>query len=76
MSLNVWRKFVYTVFVRSDPGATSTEVALTTLGGELLNHRGDPGDIEDGPRSVLDGVKECSRTSLRSRGLMRGTSWP
>ena len=41
-----------------DLGATSTDVALTTLGGELLIHHGEPGDIKDGPRSVLDRVKE------------------
>ncbi len=33
-----------------DLGATSTDVALTTLGGELLAHHGEPGDIKDGPR--------------------------
>jgi glucokinase-like ROK family protein len=41
-----------------DLGATSTDVALTTLGGELLVHRGEPGDIKDGPPSVLSRVKE------------------
>jgi glucokinase-like ROK family protein len=41
-----------------DLGATSTDVALTTLGGELLVHHGEPGDIKDGPHSVLDRVRE------------------
>jgi glucokinase-like ROK family protein len=41
-----------------DLGATSTDVALSTLGGELLVHRGEPADIKDGPRIVLDRVKE------------------
>ncbi|HET7270147.1 MAG TPA: ROK family transcriptional regulator [Rubrobacter sp.] len=41
-----------------DLGATSTAVALSTLGGELLVHRGEPADIKDGPRIVLDRVKE------------------
>ena len=41
-----------------DLGATSTDVALSTLGGELLVHRGEPGDVKDGPQRVLDRVKE------------------
>jgi glucokinase-like ROK family protein len=41
-----------------DLGATSTDVALTTLGGELLVHRGEPGEVKDGPKKVLDRVKE------------------
>lgn len=41
-----------------DLGATSTDVALTTLGGELLAHRGEPGEVKDGPRRVLGRVKE------------------
>src|SRR5215211_7828077 len=41
-----------------DLGATSTDVALSTLGGEILIHRGEPGDIKDGPDKVLDRVKE------------------
>ncbi|HEX2741639.1 MAG TPA: ROK family transcriptional regulator [Rubrobacter sp.] len=41
-----------------DLGATSTDVALTTLGGELLVHRGEPGEVKDGPRRVLGRVKE------------------
>jgi glucokinase-like ROK family protein len=41
-----------------DLGATSTDVGLSTLGGELLVHRGEAADIKDGPRIVLDRVKE------------------
>ena len=41
-----------------DLGATSTDVALSTLGGEILTHMGEPSDIKDGPRVVLDRVKE------------------
>ena len=51
-----------------DLGATSTDVALTTLGGELLVHRGEPGDIKDGPRSVLDRVKELLSELLSEQG--------
>ena len=41
-----------------DLGATSTDVALTTLGGEFLVHRAEPGEVKDGPRRVLGRVKE------------------
>ena len=51
-----------------DLGATSTDVALSTLGGELLIHRGEPGDIKDGPRSVLDRVKELLSELLAEEG--------
>ena len=51
-----------------DLGATSTDVALTTLGGELLAHRGEPGDIKDGPHSVLDRVKELLSELLAEQG--------
>jgi len=51
-----------------DLGATSTDVALCTLGGELLVHRGEPGDVKDGPRSVLDRVKELLSGLLAEQG--------
>src|SRR3712207_4168636 len=40
-----------------DIGATSIDVALTTLGSELLVRRGEPADVREGPLSVLDRVK-------------------
>src|SRR5215212_7448674 len=40
-----------------DLGATSIDVALMTLGGEILAHRGEPADIKDGPRIILGRVK-------------------
>jgi glucokinase-like ROK family protein len=40
-----------------DIGATSIDVALTTLGSELVAHRGEPGDVRDGPLPILDRVK-------------------
>jgi glucokinase-like ROK family protein len=40
-----------------DLGATSIDVALTTLGGEVVAHRGEPADIKDGPRNILGRVK-------------------
>jgi glucokinase-like ROK family protein len=40
-----------------DIGATSITVALTTLGNELVAHRGEPADVRDGPLPILDRVK-------------------
>ena len=51
-----------------DLGATSTDVALSTLGGELLVHRREPGDVKDGPRSVLDRVKALLSELLAEQG--------
>jgi glucokinase-like ROK family protein len=41
-----------------DLGATSIDVALSTLGGGLLTHVGEPADIRDGPQPILGRVKE------------------
>ena len=40
-----------------DIGATSIDVALTTLGSELVAHEGEPADIREGPLSALERVK-------------------
>src|SRR3712207_2506844 len=40
-----------------DIGATSIDVALTTLGSELVARRGEPADVRTGPLPVLDRVK-------------------
>jgi glucokinase-like ROK family protein len=39
-----------------DIGATSIDVALTTLGSELVAQRGEDADVGEGPLSVLDRV--------------------
>ncbi len=54
-----------------DLGATSTDVALATLGGEMLAHRGEPSDLKDGPRVVLDRARE-----LLAGLLLEGGSEP
>jgi glucokinase-like ROK family protein len=41
-----------------DLGATSIDVALTTLGSETVSHRAEPADVRDGPRVILGRVKE------------------
>src|SRR5918997_4011364 len=51
-----------------DLGATSTDVALATLGGEILAHTGEPSEIKDGPRVVLGRAKELLAGLLRDEG--------
>lgn len=46
------------LLVAVDLGATSIDVALTTLGGEILARRGEPADIKDGPKPILRRVNE------------------
>ncbi|HEV2744418.1 MAG TPA: ROK family protein, partial [Rubrobacter sp.] len=51
-----------------DLGATSTDVALATLGGEILAHTDEPSDIKDGPREVLDRARELLAGLLVDEG--------
>jgi glucokinase-like ROK family protein len=51
-----------------DLGATSTDVALATLHGDILAHAGEPSDIKDGPRVVLDRAKELLAGLLLEQG--------
>ncbi|MBA2346110.1 MAG: ROK family protein [Rubrobacter sp.] len=46
------------VIAAVDLGATSIEVALTTLGGEILVCRSEHADIKDGPKPILRRTKE------------------
>jgi glucokinase-like ROK family protein len=56
-----------------DIGATSIDVALTTLGNELLARRGEPTDVRAGPRTVIDRVKDpACRASGRTSGPYAG----
>src|ERR671917_953916 len=50
-----------------DLGATSIDVALSTLGGELLEHRGEPAEIKAGPQTVLGRVKQMLSELLREQ---------
>ena len=51
-----------------DLGATSIDVALTTLGSELVAHRGEPAEIKAGPRRVLGRVGEMLAGLLEEEG--------
>ena len=50
-----------------DIGATSIDVALTTLGSEILAHRAEPADVRFGPQPVLGRVKELISELLEER---------
>jgi glucokinase-like ROK family protein len=50
-----------------DIGATSIDVALTTLGSEMLTRRGEPADVRDGPRTIIDRVKALLAELLEER---------
>jgi glucokinase-like ROK family protein len=53
-----------------DIGATSIDVALTTLGSELVAHKGEPADVRDGPLPVLDRVKAILAEILEEQGAV------
>src|SRR5215203_3104874 len=52
-----------------DIGATAIDVALTTLGSELLAQRDAPADVREGPLSVLDQVKSLLAELLEQQGV-------
>ena len=51
-----------------DIGATSIEVALTTLGSELVAQKSELADVRDGPRPVIDRVKALLAELLEQNG--------
>ena len=54
-----------------DIGATSVDVALTTLGSELLAHKAEPADVRLGPRLVLGRIKEMVTELLEEQEARR-----
>lgn len=59
----------------ADLGATSLDVAATTLDGRILGHLDEPADIATGPEAVLDRVEELfDRLRDGIRGLS-GRAW-
>jgi glucokinase-like ROK family protein len=54
-----------------DVGATSVDVALSTLGSELVAHRGEVAEVRDGPKVVLGRVKELLGGLIREQGVDR-----
>ena len=54
-----------------DLGATSIDVALSTLGSELVAHRGEPADVREGPKAVLGCVKNLLSELLEEQDASR-----
>src|SRR5215218_7402142 len=50
-----------------DLGATSIDLALMTLGGEILAHFGEPADIKAGPTTILGRIKVLLEDLLREQ---------
>jgi len=59
----------------ADLGATSIDVALTTLDGRILGHHDEPARIEDGPEAELDRVDALFELLLRSAKDVPGRLW-
>jgi glucokinase-like ROK family protein len=54
-----------------DLGATSIDVALSTLGSDLVAHRGESADVKAGPKAVLRRVKDLLAGLLEEQGAGR-----
>jgi glucokinase-like ROK family protein len=59
----------------ADLGATSVDVAVTTLDGRILGHHDEPARIEDGPERCLDRVDTLFDTLVRTTQGLPGRLW-
>jgi glucokinase-like ROK family protein len=59
----------------ADLGATSIDVAVTTLDGRILGHRDEPARIEAGPATCLDRVDVLFESLLRTTQDLPGRLW-
>jgi glucokinase-like ROK family protein len=59
----------------ADLGATSIDVAVTTLDGRILAHVDEPADIATGPEAVLERVDELFGGLVTSRRRLPGHLW-
>ncbi len=59
----------------ADLGATSIDVAATTLDGHILGHTGEPADIAAGPEVALARVAELFDGLRASRRALPGRLW-
>ena len=59
----------------ADLGATSTDVALADLSGEVLVHRAEPSDIAAGPDAVLTRVERLFDKCVKEAGAVTGSLW-
>jgi glucokinase-like ROK family protein len=59
----------------ADLGATSIDVAITSLDGQILGHHGEPARIEAGPELCLDRVDVLFESLLRTTQNLPGRLW-
>jgi glucokinase-like ROK family protein len=59
----------------ADLGATSIDVAVTTLDGRILGHHDEPARIEAGPERCLDRVDALVASLLRTTEALPGRLW-
>ncbi|HEX5147751.1 MAG TPA: ROK family protein [Candidatus Limnocylindrales bacterium] len=59
----------------ADLGATSIDVAVTTLDGRILGHHAEPARIETGPEPCLDRVEALFERMLRATDDLPGRLW-
>jgi glucokinase-like ROK family protein len=59
----------------ADLGATSIDVAVTTLDGRILGHHDEPASIADGPEVALDRVEELFGQLLATTRGLPGRIW-
>jgi glucokinase-like ROK family protein len=59
----------------ADLGATSVDVALTTLDGQILGHRDEPAGIESGPEAGLARVEELFDQLVTTTHSVPGRLW-
>ena len=59
----------------ADLGATSIDVALTTLDGRILGHHDEPARIEAGPEACLDRVEELFDQLIATTPRVPGRLW-
>ena len=59
----------------ADLGATSLDVAVTTLDGRILGHHDEPARIEDGPEACLDRVDVLFASLLGTTKEIPGRLW-
>jgi glucokinase-like ROK family protein len=59
----------------ADLGATSIDVAVTTLDGRILGHHDEPARIEAGPEACLDRVDLLFESLLRTTQGLPGRLW-
>ena len=59
----------------ADLGATSIDVALTTLDGRILGHRNEAGRVEAGPETCLDRVEALFDELLATTVDLPGRLW-